>query len=191
MSSGAEMVLQTDRSWDMQVWQLQGKPSTWGAQLLRLQAEHPVFALASGLGAGNWESVQRFCEQQALPCWFPSVAAVPAQSSFYSVYFSRGAALEAEVLATSLTAGGKRGKLLQVYADAGVADSAVTAMRARMVMIQVQCTWMRNLNPPHLFRRLDASLMGDRRGGSDTVSTGTPSPLIATHFASTLHRRTV
>ena len=65
------------------------------------------------------------------------------------------------------------------------------AMRARMVMIQVQCTWMRNLNPPHLFRRLDASLMGDRRGGSDKVSTGTPSPLIATHFASTLHRRTV
>ncbi len=143
MSSGAEMVLQTDRSWDMQVWQLQGQPSSWGAQLLRLQAEHPVFALASGLGAGNWEPVQRFCEQQALPCWFPSVAAVPAQSSFYSVYFSRGAALEAEVLATSLTAGGKRGKLLQVYADAGVADSAVTAMRARMAEASINSSEFR------------------------------------------------
>ena len=77
MSSGAEMVLQTDRAWAMQVWELQGAPDSWRAQLDRFQAAQPVFAIASGLGAGNWAPVHGFCEQQKLPCWFPSVGAVP------------------------------------------------------------------------------------------------------------------
>jgi hypothetical protein len=146
MSSGAEMALQTDRAWDMQVWELQGAPETWQAQLERWQADKPAFAVTSGLGAGNWAPVHRFCEQQRLPCWFPSVGAVPPESDrdFYSVYFSRGARLEAEVLAhhiegglkdkaTKATKGGeKRARLLQVYADAGVADSAVVALRAKL-----------------------------------------------------------
>jgi hypothetical protein len=142
MSSGAEMALQTDRAWDMQVWELQGAPETWQAQLERFQARKPVFAVASGLGAGNWAPVHQFCEQQRLPCWFPSVGAVPTESDrdFYSVYFSRGARLEAEVLARHVESGlkgmatktEKRPRLLQVYADAGVADSAVPALRAQL-----------------------------------------------------------
>jgi hypothetical protein len=62
------------------------------------------------------------------------------------MYFSRGARLEAEVLARHIEDGlkGKSAKtanagkgdrpsrLLQVYADAGVADSAVTALRAQL-----------------------------------------------------------
>jgi hypothetical protein len=145
MSSGAEMALQTDRVWDMQVWELQGAPETWQAQLERLQGDKPVFAVASGLGAGNWAPVHRFCEQQRLPCWFPSVGAVPAESDrdYYSVYFSRGARLEAEVLARHIEAGlkgktakankgDKRMRLLQVYADAGVADTAVAALRSQL-----------------------------------------------------------
>jgi hypothetical protein len=142
MSSGAEMALQTDRAWDMQIWELQGAPESWQAQLERFQAEKPVFAVASGLGAGNWAPVHHFCEQQRLPCWFPSVGAVPVESDrdFYSVYFSRGARLEAEVLARHVEStlkgtaakGGKPTRLLQVYADAGVADSAVPALRAQL-----------------------------------------------------------
>jgi hypothetical protein len=135
MSSGAEQALQTDRSWDMQIWQLKGAPSTWQAQLERLQDEQPVFAVASGLGAGEWAPVHRFCESRKVPCWFPSVGAVPnaSASDFYSVYFSRGAALEADVLARQLqsAAGGQRlkGRVLQVYADAGVAETAVAGLR--------------------------------------------------------------
>ncbi len=140
MSSGAEMVLGTDRSWDMQIWQLEGAPETWQAQLDKLQAARPVFALASGLGAGNWQPVQRFCEQQAVPCWFPSVAAVPlaAERSFYSMYFSGGVALEAEVLAQRFDEAAKaapaarKGRVLQVWADAGVGDSAVATLRTRL-----------------------------------------------------------
>ena len=135
MSSGAEMALRTDRSWDMQIWELAGKPSTWRAQLDRLQAEKPVFAVASGLGVGNWQPVHAFCEQQGVPCWFPSVAAVPKESDkgFYSAYFSRGVALEADVLASHFeTLAEKKaepGRIVQVYAEDSVADTAVRALR--------------------------------------------------------------
>ena len=134
MSSGAEMALQTDRSWNMQIWELTGAPATWQAQLERLQDAQPVFAVASGLGAGEWGPVHQFCEARAVPCWFPSVGAPPRSRStdFYSVYFSRGAALEADVLGRQLetAAAGKRmtGRVLQVYADQGVAETAVAGL---------------------------------------------------------------
>lgn len=143
MSSGAEMVLQTDRSWDLQVWQLQGPPSGWQTQLERFQADKPVFALASGLGAGNWDPVQCFCEQQSVPCCFPTVAAVPVQQGFYSVYFSRGAALEADVLASQLAASKRPGRVLQVYAEAGVANSAVAALRVKLAEAAIESSQYR------------------------------------------------
>jgi hypothetical protein len=138
MSSGAEMALQTDRSWDMQVWELSGPPASWRAQLERLYAVKPVFAVASGLGAGDWAPVHGFCEQRGVPCWFPSVAAVPAASpgDFYSVYFSRGIQLEADVLARHLDslaeAVRKPGRVLQVAGDDGVAAPAVAALRTQL-----------------------------------------------------------
>jgi hypothetical protein len=138
MSSAAEMAMQTDRHWEMSVWELQGAPSTWQAQLERKYAEHPVFAVTSGLGAGNWQPVHAFCERQAVPCWFPSVGAPPTanDTDFYSVYFSRGAGLEAEVLASQLgmpvKPPARRGTVLQVYGDPALADSAVATLRTRL-----------------------------------------------------------
>jgi hypothetical protein len=82
--------------------------------------------------------VHAFCERQAVPCWFPSVGAPPpaGDADFYSVYFSRGAGLEAEVLASQLGAPlappARRGTVLQVYADPALADSAVATLRTRL-----------------------------------------------------------
>jgi hypothetical protein len=141
------MTLRTDRSWDMQVWELDGAPATWRAQLDKLQQDHPVFAVASGLGAGNWAPVHAFCEARRVPCWFPSVGAVPAESerSFYSLYFSRGVALEADVLARHIEAGlsgarasTKQSQLLQVFADDGVMDTAVAAMKSQLAGLPVR-----------------------------------------------------
>jgi hypothetical protein len=108
MSTAAEMLFNTNRFWDLEVWELQGDPQTWSAQLEARYRARPVFALVSGLGMGQWQPVHSFCEQQQVPCWFPSVDAVPASagSDFYSLYFSSGVALEAEVLAQQL--GGQR-----------------------------------------------------------------------------------
>jgi hypothetical protein len=100
MSSAAEMVLQTQRFWELDVWELKGPASTWDAQLRKLQAERPAFALVSGLGKSQWKPVHDFCEREGIPGWFPSLTQAPAESEdgFYNVYFSRGTALEAEVL---------------------------------------------------------------------------------------------
>jgi hypothetical protein len=172
MSSGAEMVFQTDRSWNMQIWELKGEPQTWQAQLDQFQARKPVFAIASGLGAGNWEPVHQFCEQRQVPCWFPSVAAVPAESSkgFYSVYFSRGLALEAEVLARNLETSLKSesdklnpglqaeaAQVLQVYSDDGVGATAVASLREKLQGSPFQVQELRlGPDPEPLAQRLAA-----------------------------------
>ncbi len=102
MSSAAEMVLQTQRFWELEVWELTGPASTWNAQLRKLQAEKPVFALVSGLGESEWKPIHEFCEREGIPGWFPSLKQAPeeAEDGFYSVYFSRGTALESEALLT-------------------------------------------------------------------------------------------
>jgi hypothetical protein len=116
MSSAAEMMLNTNRFWELAVWELQGEPQTWAAQLEERYRAQPVFALVSGLGAGQWMPVHDFCERQKVACWFPSVDAPPesATKDFYSLYFSNGVALEAEVLARHLGTA-KPARLIQLH----------------------------------------------------------------------------
>lgn len=104
MSSAAEMVLQTQRVWDVDVWELQGPASTWPEQLLRFYRDQPVFALISGVGGDNWAPIHEFSERMGVPSWFPSIPLPPpqAEDDFYSVYFSRGVMLDAEVMASHL-----------------------------------------------------------------------------------------
>lgn len=99
MVSPAEHMQQTERQWTLEFWQLEGAPSTWAAQLAAKQAVRPVFALVSGLGDGEWAPVHAFCEAQHVPCWFPSIDMPPAELGRYALYFHRGLALEADVLA--------------------------------------------------------------------------------------------
>ncbi len=129
MSSAAEMLFRTDRHWDLEVWELQGGPETWAAQLDQRYQAQPVFALVSGLGAGQWAPVHAFCDRLQVPCWFPSVDAVPAsaQSDFYALYFSAGVELEADVLASRL-AGQRPAKVLQLHRG----DTAGRAGAARL-----------------------------------------------------------
>jgi hypothetical protein len=169
MSSAAEMAMQTDRHWEMSVWELQGAPATWQAQLERRYAENPVFAVVSGLGAGNWQPVHAFCERQAVPCWFPSVGTSPAaagSADFYSVYFSGGARLEAEVLASQLgqpvKAPARRGAILQVYGEPALVDSAVATLREHLAEKKIASEAVRfEGDGSALARRLAALQAGD------------------------------
>lgn len=99
MVSPAEHMQQTERQWTLDIWQLEGEPSTWAAQLAARQAARPAFALVSGLGDGEWGPVHAFCESQRVPCWFPSIDQAPTEPGRYALYFHRGLALEADVLA--------------------------------------------------------------------------------------------
>lgn len=135
MSSGAEQAFQTNRYWDLDVWELTGPPDTWAAQLKQRYDAQPVFALISGLGGTHWAPVHQFCETNQVPCWFPSVQQVPeeAEDGFYSMYYSRGVSLEADVLGRHLGEGDFRPRrVLQVYSDAGIKTSVVQPFKQNL-----------------------------------------------------------
>jgi hypothetical protein len=125
MSTASEMMFRTNRIWDLQVWQLEGSPETWGAQMDRWQEQKPVFALLSGVGADEWTPVHRFCESQQVPCWFPSVRQAPdVGNDMYGLYFQAGAAMEAKVLVEHFKADSMRQVLQVTLGDAPGLESA-------------------------------------------------------------------
>ncbi|EKS9799134.1 MULTISPECIES: c-type cytochrome [Burkholderia] len=100
LRSTRKMMFMVNRRWELHVWELNGPPDTWRAQLTQFLARQPVLAVVSGLGGRNWAPVHDFCEAQAVPCLFPNVEVpVEADHDFYSVYFSRGVLLESDLIA--------------------------------------------------------------------------------------------
>ncbi|MBL8305628.1 MAG: hypothetical protein JNM33_02960 [Rubrivivax sp.] len=146
MSTAAEMLFRSDRFWDLDVWTLSGPPSTWGEQLDAHMRRQPVFALVSGLGAGEWGPVHAFCEREQTPCWFPSVDAPPpeAQKDFYSLYFSAGVLLEADVLARHLSAGPRPARVVQLHRGDAAGRAATERLRAALSRLKT---------PPQLLTR--------------------------------------
>jgi hypothetical protein len=129
-SSHATM-FRVERRWELHVWELTGAPSTWKKQLRSHLAAQPVFAVLSGLGGNNWAPVQQFCEEEALPCLFPNVEA-PAgdDADFYTVYFSRGVLLEAQLIARQLAGGGTPSRVVQVFRAGDVGEAAARTLQA-------------------------------------------------------------
>lgn len=117
---GSEEMYRVYRTWALHPWRLTGAPETWRGQLEAYYRDQPVFAVIGGLGGGEWQPVHGFCEQMELPCIFPDVDHPPlGEPGYYSLYFSRGVTLEAEVLGRQLAQAGQRqtGRIAQVYRD--------------------------------------------------------------------------
>jgi len=130
MAAAASFVTQTERRWDVQVWELSGPSDTWAAQLAARYAATPVFALLSGLSDSSWAPMDGFCRSQQLPCWFPTVALPSVGEATYGLYFSRGVALEAEVLARYLSDAAPVQRVVQlVSADNAAAQTAAATLR--------------------------------------------------------------
>jgi hypothetical protein len=134
------------RHWQLHVWQLTGPAATWAKQLEHLLAAEPVMAAVSGLGGGNWAPVHEFCEHAHLPCLFPN-AEVPvvANQDFYTLYFSRGVLLEADLIANRISERGEArtgNSVLQIYraGDSGepAAKALMTALQARGIAVRSQ-----------------------------------------------------
>jgi hypothetical protein len=132
LHSSHRMMFRVERRWQLHVWELEGAPATWQQQLRRHLATEPVFAVISGLGGSNWEPVHRFCEEQSLPCLFPNVEAPAGRDEdFYSLYFSRGVLLEAQLIAQQLEdPQSPIRRIVQVYRAADVGEQAAKALRA-------------------------------------------------------------
>lgn len=93
------------RRWALDIWDLTGPSSGWGAQLDVLYRERPVFAVLGGLSGLSWRPIHEFCESHELPCLLPSTDLPDAdEGDFYSLYFSRGLFLEADLIAQALGA---------------------------------------------------------------------------------------
>lgn len=138
MTTAAELVLGTERRWNLQVWELQGPSSTWKAQLEQHYRDHPVFALVSGLSESTWQPVQDFCEAQGVPSWFPSVPVSGETAGRYALYFSRGVRLEAGLVAHGLGApGSKSMRVVQVYRDGDTGQAAATALRSELATAKI------------------------------------------------------
>jgi hypothetical protein len=127
LRSSRRMMFKVNRRWQLHVWELTGPPGTWETQLQQDLAKEPVFAMISGVGGKTWAPVHHFCEQAALPCLFPNVELpVVAERDFYSLYFSKGVLLEAQLMAHELLAAQDstaRGRVVQIFRtdDIGVA----------------------------------------------------------------------
>ncbi len=120
------------RKWQLHVWDLSGPSETWRAQLDEYHRNQPVFAVISGVGEGTWGPVHAFCEEAEVPCVLPNTdRPVASETDYYSIYFSKGMALEAEVLAKHLTETVPDGPILQVF-RAGAGQIAAETLRAAL-----------------------------------------------------------
>jgi mono/diheme cytochrome c family protein len=131
--SVAERRLHSRRKLALDIWELTGPSSSWAQQLADKQKAQPVFALLSGLAKDEWQPVQDFCEVNHVGCWFPSLDLVPsgAEQSHYSLYFSSGIAVEADVIAHTLST--RPGRVLQWVGSDPVALGGAAALRRRLV----------------------------------------------------------
>ena len=152
--------------WQLHVWQLSGPASSWREQLEQHLRDEPVFAVLSGLGGSNWAPVHQFCEQNALPCLFPNVEVpVAADGDFYSLYFSKGVLLEAELIGTQVLALGKDPSVLVVDQIYRAGDSGEPAARALAAQLQARGVTVRGraLAPGAAGRGLAAALRAQGR----------------------------
>lgn len=124
------------RRWQLHVWILTGASDTWVAQLHAKLLAEPVMAVVSGISGRTWAPVHRFCEQEQLPCLLPNVdLPVVHEGDFYSVYFSAGVLLEAELLAARLPAGTRH--LVQVYREDDIGAAAAQSLAGDVHAMQV------------------------------------------------------
>ena len=112
------------REWVIEEWTLSGPSESWAGQLEDDYQRAPVFAMVSGLGNDTWGPIGRFCERHEIPCLFPGTdLPETATGDFYTLYFSRGLALEADLIAAHV-ATQPVANVIQVYCEAVPARAA-------------------------------------------------------------------
>jgi hypothetical protein len=135
LHSSHRMMFKSPRRWELHVWELTGAAPTWDKQLHDHLKQEPVFAVISGLGGSVWAPVHKFCEDAALPCLFPNIdLPVNAEHDFYSLYFSKGVLLEADLIGRRLSDGkaaaSAPGRVVQIYRTGDIGQSAAKELAA-------------------------------------------------------------
>lgn len=143
------------RDWVFEEWRLSGPPQSWPAQLEKYYEAAPVFAMVSGLGSGSWGPVSDFCERERIPCLFPGTDLASADpEDFYTYYFSRGLALEADLVGNHLESN-PASRVIQLYCNPGLESairqfSEVLAKGVRGVEVhRLDCGGRQGSTSPH------------------------------------------
>jgi hypothetical protein len=166
LQSSKDIAYRVTRRWQLHVWDLSGPPESWEQQLDARLASEPVFAVVSGLGGKTWAPVHRFCERRGVPCLFPNIELAPAEADrdFYSIYFSKGVLLEADLAAARIQAErASRGvrRVVQVYAEQDIGAAAAQALGAALRAQGIESVAV-PLRPPFTAAALAAALRGLR-----------------------------
>ena len=92
------------RKIELDVWELNGNPDTWGQQLDAYYRQKPVFALLGGITGGSWAPIHDFSEKNRIPCILP-ITDLPVISEHerYTLYISKGLYQEGEAAAKFLS----------------------------------------------------------------------------------------
>jgi len=119
------------REWVLEEWALSGPSETWSEQLEQRYRDAPVFAMLSGLSNSSWGPISRFCERNEIPCLFPGTDLTDAaDGDFYTLYYSRGLELEADLITNHL-ADSPVPNVVQVYC-ADAPTQAATHLRTKL-----------------------------------------------------------
>lgn len=125
------------RTWELNVWRPKGHSDTWTDQLIAFQKQQPVFAMVGGLSEQPWQPVHNFCESERMPCLLPNVNVPPDPVvGDYSIYFSPGLTLEAELLAAAVAKRNLTGNVLAIVASEATRQSVVAAEKFEKALRQ-------------------------------------------------------
>ena len=167
MTSAANFVTQSERKWEVDVWELKGDPSTWAEQLQGFYAEKPVFALLSGLSENTWAPMDDFCAREHVPCWFPTVKASALSGVGYGFHFNSGLQLDAKALVAYLADDENRKKqpVRQFFETGSSGALGAEALRpfAEALKLKVADVALADAND----RKLDMAL--EKAKGSETL----------------------
>lgn len=136
----AKHMFKVNRLWVLHVWELTGPASTWQQQLKERFDAEPVFAVLSGVFGPDYTPIRAFCEALPVPCLFPNVDNPPndGDNEFYTIYFSRGVGLEADLIGHALAeATPKPASVVAVYRDGDVGESAAVRLAATLKAVGV------------------------------------------------------
>jgi hypothetical protein len=138
------------REWRHSFWQLTGSPDSWTAQLRQYYLQSPPFAILSGSIGTHATIVHDFCEQFQIACILPMTDLPPAsETGFYTLYFSSGTRLEAQVIASYLSddLGTDGGKTLMIFADDEAGVAAADELRNWLAKKSATALTVRQLQP--------------------------------------------
>lgn len=119
------------RTWEIDVWRLEGPTDTWREQLRARLTAAPVFVVLGGL-VPDWAPVGAFCTAASIPCVFPETDFPGADDpTGTTLYLSGGLPEEVRLIAEDLDRRGVR-RVIEFRGESPVASRLSALLHAEL-----------------------------------------------------------